>query len=383
MGRILVVTWNGGGNVPPALSLAHELHQRGHDVRVLAQAEQRAAVERLGVRFEAHQRAARHQPLERLGFARWTVEYLRLFTDPGVGVDVAASLDREPADVAIVDAMLLPALRAARSRGTRQVVLNHTLYSYMTGSWARGAGLVTRLRGMSPHALWAAADRVLAPSVAALEPRPVRAGNVRLTGPIWPVGVSPVPHTGRDRVLVSLSSIFYHGQADALRSILAAVADLPASVVLTTGRSLRPEELDVPPNVEAHGFLPHGEIMPTVSMIVGHGGYGTTTQALAHDLPMVVLPVSGLGDQRYVGAAVARTGAGVIPGRRAGTAQIRDAIARMLADGPHRDAAAQLGAQLRAADGPATAAREVEELLPRPRVLAVDGLGRPSAPDQP
>src|SRR5262245_38995225 len=116
MGQILVVTWNGGGNVPPALGVADELRRRGHDVRVLGQIDQRAAVGRLGLRFEAYQRAAPHLPLERVGFARWAAEYLRLFTDPGVGVDLAASLDGDGADVVVVDAMLLTALRTLQRR---------------------------------------------------------------------------------------------------------------------------------------------------------------------------------------------------------------------------------------------------------------------------
>ena len=364
MGRILVVTWNGGGNVPPALGVADELRRRGHDVRVLGQIDQRAAVEKLGLCFEAYHRAAPHLPLERTGFARWAAEYLRLFTDPGVGADVAASLDREGADLVVVDAMLLTALHTLQARRTRHVVLHHTLHGHMSRNWAFWIGLVTRARGLPPTALWARADRVLVPGIAALEPRPVRQPNVRLTGPIWPVGVSPVPHTGSSRVLVSLSSIFYGGQAPTLRAVMAAVADLPVPVVLTTGRASTPVELDVPANVEAHGFVPHGEILPTVSMVVGHGGYSTTTQALAHDLPMVVLPVSSVGDQPSVGAAVARAGAGMMVRRTTRATVIREAICRMLDDGPHRTTATRLGAELRAANGAATAAREIEALLP-------------------
>ena len=35
MSNILFVTWDGGGNVPPALGIAAELQQRGHRVRVI------------------------------------------------------------------------------------------------------------------------------------------------------------------------------------------------------------------------------------------------------------------------------------------------------------------------------------------------------------
>lgn len=191
MGQIVVVTWNGGGNVPPALGIADTLRRRGHDVRVLGQIDQRAAVEKLGLRFEAYRLAVPHQPLERTGFAGWAAENLRLFTDPGVGADLAASLDREGADLVVVDAMLLTALRTLQLRRTRHAVLHHTLHSHMTGHWAFWIGTVTRFRGLAPGALWTRADRVLVPGIAALERRAVRQRNVCLTGPIWPVGMSP------------------------------------------------------------------------------------------------------------------------------------------------------------------------------------------------
>ena len=46
MARILVVTWAGGGNVPPAITLATQLAARGHDVRAIG-------TESLAARFAA------------------------------------------------------------------------------------------------------------------------------------------------------------------------------------------------------------------------------------------------------------------------------------------------------------------------------------------
>jgi DNA-binding transcriptional LysR family regulator len=44
--------------------------------------------------------------------------------------------------------------------------------------------------------------------------------------------------------------------------------------------------------------------MPEVSMVVGHGGHSTTMLALAHDLPLVLMPMFALADQPMVGIAV-------------------------------------------------------------------------------
>jgi hypothetical protein len=50
---------------------------------------------------------------------------------------------------------------------------------------------------------------------------------------------------------------------------------------------------------------------------VGHGGFGTTMAALAHGVPMVVVPLFAI-DQHYNAAAVARAGAGVALGEGPG-----------------------------------------------------------------
>ena len=48
MAEILFVTWDGGGNVPPALGIAGELAARGHSVRFVGHARQRASLEASG-----------------------------------------------------------------------------------------------------------------------------------------------------------------------------------------------------------------------------------------------------------------------------------------------------------------------------------------------
>ncbi len=49
MAEILFVTWDGGGNVPPALGIAGELSARGHAVRFVGHPRQRPSLEAAGV----------------------------------------------------------------------------------------------------------------------------------------------------------------------------------------------------------------------------------------------------------------------------------------------------------------------------------------------
>ena len=53
--------------------------------------------------------------------------------------------------------------------------------------------------------------------------------------------------------------------------------------------------------------------MARSTLLVGHGGHGTTMQALAHDLPVLVLPMDDKTDQPLVGRSIERAGAGPGP----------------------------------------------------------------------
>jgi UDP:flavonoid glycosyltransferase YjiC (YdhE family) len=100
-----------------------------------------------------------------------------------------------------------------------------------------------------------------------------------------------------------------------------------------------------------------------VSLVVGHGGHATTMTALAHDLPLLVLPMDAKTDQPYVGKTVQRAGAGLTMSRRATPEKIRAAVEQLLVDGPQREAAARLGAIVRAVPGAATAADLIEDVV--------------------
>lgn len=124
-------------------------------------------------------------------------------------------------------------------------------------------------------------------------------------------------------------------------------------MVVTTGPQVDPEVLRTAPNHEVHRFVPHEQLLPGVSLVVGHGGHGTTMKALAHDLPLVLLPLHPLVDQPMVAASV----------QRAGAEQLRTVIVELLADGPHRRSAARLGAAIRTMPGAVNGADVIETLL--------------------
>jgi UDP:flavonoid glycosyltransferase YjiC (YdhE family) len=361
MSDVLVVTWDGGGAVAPAMGIAAELRSRGHRVRVLAHAQMRSSIESKGFVFHAYQRARAWRSEARLSTRRAELTFLATCVDRGIGRDVAALLREHPCDLAVVDCMLFGALAAVRRAGVRHVSLVHTLYRYLRQEFGTGAvNAVATGKGLPPARLWDRADLALVTTLPSLEPTSPLPANARVVGPVVPPAA---PARSSGKVLVSLSSLYYPGQVDTLQSIVDAVTDPPLPVIVTTGNAVRPDELRTPPTMEVHGYLPHAMVMTDVSLVVGHGGHSTTMQALAHDLPLVILPMFDRSDQPLVGSLIQRAGAAEVVSRRAAPATIRAAVDRMLAPGPHRAAAARLGAEIRSSPGAATAADEIEALL--------------------
>jgi len=355
MADFLFVTWDGGGNVPPALDIADELRRRGHGVRFVGHRAQRAALEARGFEVEP----ADHARPFTAGDGVAPVAMARMFGDRGLGRDARAALSRRPADLVVVDCLLLGAMEELRGGPTPYVVLEHLYDAYFRGSFLRGPmGLGLRLQGLHLAASLKGARATIVASLPTLDP----AGGSTRHGLTWtgPV-VSGRPRARTDpAVLVSLSTFGYGGMAGRLQRLLDATARLEARVVVTTGPHVAGVRLRTSSNHEVHEFLAHDEVMPEVGLVVSHGGHGTTMRALAHDLPLVLMPMHSFVDQVMVGRTVERAGAGRVVPRAAEVDGLVTAIAELLADGPHHQAAASLGAEIRAMPGARLAADRIE-----------------------
>lgn len=367
MGEILIVTWDGGGNVGPSLGIATELARRRHTVRVLGHPQQRATIEAAGFAFHPFTRARPWSPVEPVPGMRGGIRYItQVFTDRGIGEDMLALAGTYRPDLVVIDCLLFGALRAADRAGLRYATLVHTLYSQQTKQWNSGLpALLTSLRGMRVAELWQHSGAVLVTTLPAIDRCDALPGNVHLTGPVWP---EPKPEpaaqdAGNPLVLVSLSTLYQDGQQQALQAILDALADVPVRALVTTGPSMDPGMLRAPANAQVERFAPHAEVMPRASLVLGHGGHSTTMLALAHDLPLVIMPMFELGDQPGVGRAVERLGAARVLRKTAPAAAIRAAIQELLPEGPHREAARALGAELRQRDGAVEGADALERIL--------------------
>lgn len=325
MARILFVTADAIDTA--VLVVGAELRRRGHDVRVLAHAEEypRVAAARLGFAALALTPAGLSRDVRAL--------------DPRPGVEVVLELARRPPDLVVVDATLLTALKAVS--GVPCAAFVSGFFGDVAG-WARGpVRLAARLRRVRPATLWAAADRVLVTSDAGLDATTELPANARRTGP----ALGPLRERVREfepLVVVDLPDV------TAVQSVLDGLDGGVA--VLVADEDLDAAALRLPAGAELRSPLDRAECLSRAWLYVGDGGHATTMRALANDVP-VLAPPSAVTD------AVTAAGAG-----RALSADPAADVRALLADGPHHDAAATIGARLRSAQGTVRAADSLEAL---------------------
>jgi UDP:flavonoid glycosyltransferase YjiC (YdhE family) len=364
MAEFLFATWDGGGNVPPAVGIAAELQRRGHGVRFIGHETQREAMTASGMAFTAYPSVAAFSSLD----SNPPPRMVALFSDRKMGRDVLAEVEQRPADVVVVDCLLAGVMHACSTAGVTYVSLEHMFDGFLRKSWTRGPmGLAARAKGLRPVRSWESADLALAASLPSLDPgydAPRKPANLHWTGPVLDLPDAHDLAAHDPAILVSLSTYSFPGMAASLQNILDATAGLDARVVVTTGPVIDPTNLRTAPNHEVHRVVPHDKLMPHVTLVVGHGGHATTMRALAHDLPLVVMPMHPMLDQPLVGRQVEAAGAGRVVAKKARARELRPVIEELLAVGPHRLAAAELGRQIRESRGTSTAADRIASLVP-------------------
>ncbi len=365
MSTFLIVTWSGGGNLPPALGIASALRARGSDVRFLGHAEQEEAIRARGFPFEPFRRARPWSSREHLPGMAGAQQHMAIFTDPGIGEDVTDLVARERPDAVVIDHLLWGALKMAPRLDRPYATLVHTLYGQQRAAWMHGPGAqVARGFGFEPVDLWHASQLVLVATPPELDP--ASADNlpphVVYAGAVWQGSPRPAAPETPPRILISLSTLAEDGQAEVIRRLFDAIAPLPVRALATIGR-IDPSTLRSAPNVELLAHAPHETLLPYASLMISHGGHATAMATLSRDVPMLVLPMFPLGDQPEIARQLARLGAAIHLDKDSEVVPLRAAIEALITDPGYRAAAGKLGHVIRRADGAETAARALHGLL--------------------
>src|SRR4051794_5075884 len=405
MKRVLLVTWDGGGNVPPELSIARKLIARGHQVRVLADPTVEPEARAAGCTFSPWTTAPHRTTRDRSGdliqdyavknpiaaIRKYMKEFLAT-PAPRWMADTLRVLDEHPVDLMLADFAIPAALIAAEARRLPAAVMVPNIWIIPTpgippmGGLKPARGPLGRLRDAVLRSILTRvfnkalpplnrlrAEHQLPPVASTFEQMLRAQAALVLTSPCFDITSPHMPSTvsyvgpqlddpswiepwrspwpdGDDRplVLVGFSSTFQNQMA-ALRRVVAALADLPVRGLVTLGGALRPEEVRGAGNVLVVRSAPHSQILPHASVLITHCGHGTTLKGLAAGVPLVCMPMGR--DQDDTAVRVVHRGAGVRLKPTASSNAIRSAVERVLATSSYRESARRLAASLRAGEG--------------------------------
>jgi UDP:flavonoid glycosyltransferase YjiC (YdhE family) len=382
MTRHLVVTWDGAGNQLPTLGITRALVDAGHDVRLLGHDTIRERSGDAGARFVVLPQPQGWDEMEDPDDTEAEIELLldTLCLSDVIAGAVADELDREPADVVLVDCMLFSAINVAQARGLPTAVLFHTPYTVFRGGplvemFAPGLARLNSHRaglGLAPVESYAelhdSCDVVLAAVPGEFEPDAGDAANVLRIGPVLdgPPLVLAADETtvelgdgSTPLVLISLSTS-EQGQAPLLQRIVDAVATLPVRAVVTTGPSLDPATVQAGANTQVVSFVPHAEVLPSCSLVITHAGLGTALTALANGVPMVCIPMGR--DQFFNAEMVQALGAGRMLMPDADPATIAEATRAVLNDAAFGVAAKRMAGTIADCSGATGAVAALEGL---------------------
>jgi MGT family glycosyltransferase len=426
MSKFLIAVWPFAGHYFPLVAVAHALRRRGHTVAFYTGAKAQPVVvgegftcfhfERIDeqrvdeIMFTRAAYTSRRQPLQLQALLR---EWL-LGTLPGQVADLTPILDTWQPDVIVSEtSMLGPMLVLSETRRVPVAVFSTVVACLLPGrdappygpglplarNWRgrllarlvragsdllgmgfrRRANLLRRGYGLAPlHVsvteFTGQMPLYLVPSVPEFDyGRRDLPPSAHYVGPcLWnPPGRAPQSESewlaggGNGRPLVHVTEGTMHTDKPLiLRTAAQALGGLPVDVIMTTGGSREPEELDLGPlgaNIQVQRWIAHDDLLSQVDLVVTTGGAGTVMAALAAGVPLVVIPTEW--DKFENAQRVAEAGAGLrLPLRHCTPERFRAAVDRVLTEPRFRQNARRLAEILSRADGPGRAAELLEEL---------------------
>jgi UDP:flavonoid glycosyltransferase YjiC (YdhE family) len=207
--------------------------------------------------------------------------------------------------------------------------------------------------------------------VARIDPRPPSMGGLAADEPDPRDGVPWwsmrfVPYNGgavvpewalrrpeRPRVCVTLGTVVpIMAGISNLSVVMSALGEMDVEVVLAAGKADLSALGVLPDNVRSVGFLPLATFMPTCSLIVHHGGSGTTAVPLYYGIPQLVMP--SFADNHLSAQRVVDRGVGLSHDpETVDAATARASVERLLGEPAFAAAAREVSAEMATQPSPA------------------------------
>ena len=335
------------GHISPTLGVVAELTARGHQVSYAVTDEYAVRVRQVGARcvgYPTTLRRAGHAPAGAQSFSEHFTadDFIRAqrgqLREVATVLPVLADAFGEDApDVVVCDPMWwvgrvlaaqwgVPAVKSVTTLvGNSHWSVGHA-YSRFDPTHPALPGLFASIAAfLAGTGTGLTADRLLATEdgipVIAYHPRAFQVeadrfgDHVHFVGPCLSEGAL-APDDGRgwrapdDRpvALVSLGTIF-NSRPDLFGICITALADLGRPVVLSLGGGDPSCLGTLPPNVQAHSYLPLLDVLPHAGVLVSHGSLRSAVEALSHGVRIVAIPQ--MPEQRANADQIVRLGLGL------------------------------------------------------------------------
>jgi rhamnosyltransferase subunit B len=146
------------------------------------------------------------------------------------------------------------------------------------------------------------------------------------------------------------------------RESVEAVQALNQRALLLIGNARNRLPVPLPPKMAAFDYAPYSQVLPRASIIVHHGGIGTTGQSLRAGKPMLVVPLAH--DQFDNAARIARLGLGrVLAHHRYTAARAIGELRRLIQEPSYAKKATDIAHRVQSEDGIQAACDAIEEKL--------------------
>ncbi|KAM3098084.1 nucleotide disphospho-sugar-binding domain-containing protein [Phormidesmis sp. 146-35] len=423
MAKFLIGTIPVVGHVSPALSIARELVNRGHEVCWYTGSAFQAKVESTGARFAPIASGLDYSYPENVpqdwttqrnalrGAAQLKFDLKHFFVDAAVGQvkDMTAILQDFPADVLLTDFCFLGAAWIHEQGGPPWAGFGISALAFSSRDTAPfGLGLKPdaspfgqfRNRGLN----WLAQALLFREVTAYTNQVRADLGLPHSTTPFFDT-LSPFLHIAgtvpefeyprRDLpaqvhfvgpLLSSIATEFtspawwddLKGSQPVVHVTQGTVATDPDVLIVPTLRGLAQEEVlivattigkaiesiapdAIPANARIESFIPHSELLPHVDVMITNGGYNGVQMALAAGVPLVAAGQSE--DKPEVCARIEWAGVGIdLKTGKPTPEQIRAAVKKLLSDRRYQTRAKDFQRAIRQYDAPMLAAARLEQL---------------------
>jgi UDP:flavonoid glycosyltransferase YjiC (YdhE family) len=423
MARFLIATIPLVGHVNPALPIARQLVERGHEVWWYTGKTLQSKIEATGARFLPIRTgmdfsdpnnvpdSLREKRKNLKGLAQFKFDFKHFFGDSAVGQvkDLTDILREFPADVLLSDVCFLGAAWVHETGGPPWAAFGITALGIISPdtapfglgmrpdastlgrlrngvlNWVFERGLfrdvtdyMNQLRasiGLPPYQR-SFFDAVVSPylylqgTVPAFEyPRSNLPSQVHFIGPYLPE--PPADFTppfwwddlksGKPVIHVTQGTVATEAD-DLIVPTLQALADEDVLVVAATGgEPIENIKAPLPANARLERFIPYYHLLPHVDIMVTNGGYNGVQAALAHGVPLVA---AGQTEEKpEICTRIEWAGVGInLKTKTPTSTQLKNAVKKILASPHYRQKAQLIQADITRYDTPSLSAKLLEQL---------------------